>query len=101
MPESFSYIGSPNGNVALSCHASEAFNTLMAFSLRRGGSSPEPFDSLNFSVSQGDSRDNVRQNFRTLGVSLNLDPGRVVRCRQVHSDRVIVVESLPSVPAEG
>jgi len=67
----------------------------MAFSLRRGGASPRPFDSLNFSASQGDSRENVQENFRTLGASLNLDPDRIVRCRQVHSDRVIVVESLP------
>ena len=62
--------------------------------------SPRPFDSLNFSASQGDSRENVQENFRTLGASLNLDSDRIVRCRQVHSDRVIVLESLPSEQPE-
>lgn len=100
MPESFSYIDSPNGNVAFCCHAGDSHDALMAFSLRSGGCSPRPFDTLNFSDSQGDSRDNVQRNFQTLGASLHLDPGRIVRCRQVHSDRVIIVESPPSVQPE-
>jgi YfiH family protein len=72
----------------------------MAFSMRRGGWSPQPFDSLNFSVTQGDTQDNVQRNFGTLAASLDLDPNRIVRCRQVHSDRVIVVEDVPSVQPE-
>jgi polyphenol oxidase len=98
--EVFSIIPSRTENAVLTCHAAEHCTALMAFSLRQGGCSPVPFDSLNFSVSQGDSRENVRRNFATLGAHLNLDPGNILTCRQVHGDRAIIVDSPPSALLE-
>jgi polyphenol oxidase len=73
--------------------AADRLGAVMAFSLRTGGQSPAPFDSLNFSVSHGDSPENVRQNFANLGQRIGIDPEKVVTCRQVHGDRIHVVES--------
>lgn len=101
MHDSFSHIASPAGDVALTCRAVEPYSAVAAFSLRAGGCSPAPFDSLNFSVSQGDSPEDVRRNFATLGTHLVIDPGQIVTCRQIHSDQVFVVDSLPSAPVEG
>ena len=75
--------------------AADRLGAVMAFSLRTGGQSPAPFDSLNFSVSQGDSPENVRQNLAILAQRIGIDPEKIVTCRQVHGDRIHVVESAP------
>jgi len=85
-------------DVALFVPGLEPHSAIMAFSLRTGGYSPRPFDTLNFSVGQGDSAENVRRNFDCLGSRLGLDPRRVVTCRQVHGDRIAVIEDLPDTP---
>src|SRR5260221_1922087 len=59
---------------------------------RHGGVSPEPYASLNMSVSTGDAPENVRQNAaRAFGV-LARDPGSCADLWQVHSARVLVAE---------
>jgi polyphenol oxidase len=78
----------------------DGIGALMAFSLRKGGESPAPFDSLNFSDEQGDSAANVRRNFQLLGKRLGLQADSVVTCKQVHGDRIAVVDSVPVSPPE-
>ena len=90
-----------NGEIAFTFPSAEHFHSVMAFSLRRGGQSPAPFDTLNFSVSQGDSRENVRGNLAILGERIGIDPERIVSCRQVHGDQIHVVEALPGAPLRG
>lgn len=59
-----------------------------AFTTRRGGVSPAPFDSLNFFEQNGDRMENVRENYRLLGEAMGLPLSRAVACRQVHGNRV-------------
>lgn len=74
------------------------FEGIMAFSTRRGGCSPAPFDSLNFSARDGDGRENVGRNLALLGERLGIDPSEISFCKQVHEDAVEVVESVPHEP---
>ncbi len=59
-----------------------------AFTTRIGGVSPAPFDSLNFNENNGDTRENVCENYRLLGLAAGLDMSRAVACRQIHGDHV-------------
>jgi polyphenol oxidase len=68
---------------------------VIAFSTRTGGVSASPLNSLNFSVSQGDSRENVQTNCTILSEDLGIQPHGIVTCRQVHGDNVQVVDSVP------
>ncbi|MBI4963525.1 MAG: peptidoglycan editing factor PgeF [Desulfomonile tiedjei] len=86
--------------IALAVSAAESFGAVMAFSLRQGGQSPEPFDSLNFSASQGDSQENVRSNFAILGKHIGIDPQRIVTCRQVHGDHIQMVDAPLDMPSQ-
>jgi hypothetical protein len=70
--------------------------SLMAFSTRNGGISEPPLNSLNFSMTQGDSQENVRANYRILARELDLNPLAIVTCRQIHGDNVEVLESVPA-----
>jgi purine-nucleoside/S-methyl-5'-thioadenosine phosphorylase / adenosine deaminase len=87
-----------NGSVALELPKIGRTNSIMAFSVRTGGCSPPPFESLNFSVSQGDALENVQCNYTTLAECLGIEADRIVTCRQVHEDRVQVIDALPQVP---
>ncbi len=87
-------------NIALKLTGLEQYGAFMAFSLRSGGVSPSPFDSLNFSTQEGDSVENVRQNFRILGERLEIDPQRIVTCRQVHGDEIVIIDDMPDRPPE-
>jgi YfiH family protein len=90
-----------DGEIALSFPLAEQFRAVMAFSLRKGGLSLAPFDTLNFSVSQGDSRENVRNNLTVLGERIGIDPERIVTCRQVHGDQIHMVKAVPQEPLRG
>lgn len=70
--------------------------SLAAFSTRNGGISAAPLNSLNFSISQGDSQRNVRTNYKILGAELGLDPLSVVTCKQIHGDNVEILDAIPS-----
>jgi polyphenol oxidase len=79
-----------NGPVALVLNEAKRQNAIVAFSLRTGGCSPVPFDSLNFSVTQGDDPANVTENLATFSYHLGVDPSRIATIRQVHGDRIHV-----------
>lgn len=86
----------PSGqDVALTVPAAEQVDGVMAFSVRSGGRSPRPVDSLNFTVSQGDTDENVKHNFSVLGTRLEIDPARIVTCHQIHGDTVAILDSVP------
>lgn len=58
---------------------------------RHGGVSLMPFDSLNLSLGVGDSETNVRENRQRLKAALGV--GRLASARQVHGDRVCVIDA--------
>ena len=62
--------------------------TRHAFTTRLGGVSPAPFDSLNFFERNGDTAENVLENYRLLGEATGLPMSRAVGNRQVHGDLV-------------
>lgn len=62
-------------------------------STRHGGVSPAPWRSLNFSVSRGDTPDNVRANRLRLAEALGRRPDEFVAARQVHGTGVAKVDS--------
>jgi polyphenol oxidase len=82
-------------NAALTLHGLDQYGAVMAFSLRGGGVSPRPFDSLNFSPEEGDSVENVQQNLRIFAEPLGIDPRRIVAPRQVHGDEVVIIDAVP------
>ena len=61
-------------------------------STRHGGVSPAPWNTLNFSVSRGDSPENVQQNRQQLAEALGLRSAQFVRCHQVHGTNVAKVD---------
>src|SRR6476661_7801537 len=60
-------------------------------STRAGGVSPEPYATLNLSISTGDDRSNVLENRNRLAAEVGIVPDQIASCRQVHQDRVRVV----------
>lgn len=60
-----------------------------AFSLRTGGVSTPPFDSLNLGDAVGDDPDRVARNRTLLLTALGLSPARHAEARQVHGARVV------------
>jgi len=65
---------------------------------RHGGVSLPPCDSLNVGFGGGDDPDRVRENRRRIKAALGLPV--LVAARQVHGDRVGVVETAPDVDTE-
>ncbi|MGC9365131.1 MAG: peptidoglycan editing factor PgeF [Fidelibacterota bacterium] len=63
-----------------------------AFSSRKGGVSPAPWDSLNLGYSTGDAAENVRENRRRFLATLDADPERLACGRQVHRRSITTVE---------
>ena len=61
-----------------------------AFTTRRGGVSPPPFDSLNLSSKAGDSQINVAENIRGLSEKLSIK-GDLFFLDQVHGNKVLTV----------
>lgn len=61
-------------------------------STRHGGVSPAPWHSLNFSVSRGDTPENVRANRVRLAAALGRSPEEFVAARQVHGTGVAKVD---------
>ena len=63
----------------------------LAFSTRRGGVSPPPWDTLNLGRSTPDDPENVTENRRRLVVSLRFDPSALATAGQVHGARCALV----------
>jgi len=64
---------------------------LHAYSTRKGGISPSPFDSLNLGKNTADDPANVDENRRLFFTALNVDIRRCVFPQQVHSANVKIV----------
>jgi polyphenol oxidase len=60
------------------------------FSLRTGGVSRPPFDSLNLARSVGDAPEDVAENHRRFGRAVGFDPDRLFEVSQVHGGEVFV-----------
>jgi purine-nucleoside/S-methyl-5'-thioadenosine phosphorylase / adenosine deaminase len=70
----------------------EAFtDAVLAFSTRRGGVSPAPFDSLNLGRSTDDRPEHVETNRRLFLSTLSVVPARLATAGQVHGTRVVEV----------
>jgi len=63
-----------------------------AFSTRQGGVSRPPFDTLNLGQSVGDDPAAVQENRRRFFGRFGIRPEQVVRVKQVHGDRVLLVD---------
>lgn len=61
------------------------------FSLRTGGASAPPFDSLNLGRALGDSVEAVEANHGTFAEAVGFAPGTLFEVSQVHGERVRVV----------
>ncbi len=72
-----------------------------AFSTRRGGSGGGCFSGLNFSFHQGDEAENVRANWAALSRAFGIAPERFLTVRQVHGNRVWVIDDAESMPVSG
>ncbi|MGM0484798.1 MAG: peptidoglycan editing factor PgeF [Candidatus Krumholzibacteriota bacterium] len=62
------------------------------FFSRAGGVSSPPFDSLNTSISTGDSAESVRQNRRLILKSINIKPEYLAEAEQVHGSNIRIVD---------
>src|SRR5436190_22603536 len=81
---------------ALSFFQFEAFDpagVTHAIFTRQGGVSPEPYASLNMSISTGDAPENVRENVARAFRALDRDPASRADLWQVHSAKVVVAEA--------
>ncbi len=66
---------------------------LVAFTMRRGGKSCPPYDSLNLGFHVGDSEESVLENRELLSSLLNLDPDKLTTAEQVHGNSCAVIDS--------
>ena len=64
-----------------------------AFCTRRGGISAGKFFSLNFSSREGDSVENVRQNWKMLATAFNVEVEQFFVVNQVHGDRILIIDN--------
>ncbi len=74
-----------NGLSYLSFPETRLSEVAHGFFTRNGGVSPHPFDSLNLSISTGDTRENVRKNRDLLFPAIDRQPGSMFDVWQVHS----------------
>ncbi len=68
----------------------DAPGAILAFTTRRGGVSPPPYDALNLGRSTADRPEAVAENRRRLLAALGLEPGRLATAGQVHGTAVAV-----------
>lgn len=64
-----------------------------AFCTRNRGVSPAPFNSLNFSVREGDLPENVKENCTILSAGFGIPAGQFFTLRQVHGNSIIIIDS--------
>ena len=63
------------------------------FTTRLGGHSQAPFDSLNLAFHVSDNSNDVITNHQETAKSLDYSYQRLVHMRQIHSDKIVIVES--------
>lgn len=83
------FIKSNNGLEYLKIDQSTYNKITHGFFTRKGGISPEPYESLNLSTSTGDSQTNVKENRRRIFESINKKVSTLFDVWQVHSDTVV------------
>lgn len=67
-------------------------NTLVVFTLRHGGASQSPYESLNLGLHVGDKGENVLKNRELLLSCFDLDISRLTTAEQVHGNAAVVVD---------
>jgi YfiH family protein len=82
-----------NGVVTLGFESLEAFPVQVHVATRRGGVSPAPWDSLNFSTRRGDDAANVRRNHQRLGEAAGYSANQAIYCEQVHGTGIAKVDA--------
>ena len=73
---------------------------VQAFTTRRGGVSAKPFDTLNLSLSIGDSQEAVMENRQRVLADIAGGGAQLVTASQVHAVGVACVDCLPKAPLE-
>lgn len=63
-----------------------------AFTTRNGGVSEGCYNSLNFSVKEGDTEENVRKNVQVVADAFNLSPRQFLTVKQVHGDNILMID---------
>jgi len=63
-----------------------------AFCTRIGGTSTGKFSSLNFSIREGDSAENVRQNWEVLAEAFSMETDQFFAVNQVHGDNILLID---------
>jgi YfiH family protein len=63
-----------------------------AFCTRVGGTSTGNFSSLNFSIREGDSAENVGQNWEVLAEAFNMGTEQFFVVNQVHGDSILLID---------
>jgi YfiH family protein len=81
-----------NGVVTYTFESLEQLPVNAHVSTRHGGVSPAPWNTLNFSVLRGDSRERVEENRRRFAEAAGIDPRHVTHARQVHGTGVAKVD---------
>ncbi len=61
-------------------------------STRHGGISPEPWNTLNFSVRRGDAVERVHENRSRLAAAIGIDDAQITYCQQVHGTGIAKVD---------
>lgn len=74
--------------ILITCDALNGPYAVSGFTTRRGGVSQGHLSELNLSLSKGDRRENVLENYRILGNIFGFSPEAVVGFPQVHGDDV-------------
>jgi len=64
-----------------------------AFCTRDSGVSPSPFNSLNFSVREGDAPENIRDNCDILSFEFGIPAGQFFTLRQVHGSSILLLDA--------
>lgn len=82
----------PNGVITYTFDSLRTQAVQAHVTTRHGGVSPQPWASLNFSVSRGDTPERVHENRQRLSAALGLDAGHLVTCRQIHGTGVAKVD---------
>ena len=65
-----------------------------AFTTRQGGISRHPYTNANLAFHVGDNADDVKKNHLLLSKKLDYDTNKLVFMRQIHSDKIVVVDEL-------
>ena len=81
-----------NGVVTYTFDALAGLPVQAHVSTRHGGVSPAPWNTLNFSVLRGDTRERVTENRRRFAEAAGIDPSHVTHVRQVHGTGVAKVD---------